>query len=238
MAIERLQSEESTVALVDLYRKRCGVNLVLLQFDDAARDLSRAVSIYAKANDVSSRSDLTDPSIIEAWLHDRSSEDPAQIASCLPRPLKDLAARIKFDLGINQTNAEYDFQLIASYVGPLTLHVDAATYASDIEVKQTERHGRGIFAKRAFKTGDLVLAEKAFALPGYFFNDRGSECSLYSIDDGTATDRAGALLFEELVQKLKHNPSLRKDFFDMDDGGYWKKHGWDIEEGSEISVDV
>jgi hypothetical protein len=69
-------------------------------------------------------------------------------------------------------------------------------------------------------------------------NDRGSECSLYSLGDGTAADRAGAMLFKELVQKLTANPSLRRSFFDLDDGGYWAEHGWDVAQEDDIPVDV
>jgi hypothetical protein len=175
---------------------------------------------------------------VRHWLHDQTTDDPLQIASKLPRSLKDLATRIKFDLGIYQSSPDYDLPTISAYVGPLSLHVDAANYISDTEVKQTSHHGRGLFAKRDFKAGDLITAEKAFALPGYFFNDRSSECSLYSLGDGTATDRAGALLFRELVQKLVANPSLRKGFFDMDDGGYWAGNGWQVPEEYDIPVDV
>jgi hypothetical protein len=221
-----------------MYRKRCGVNIVLLRFDDAADDLAQAISIYAHSDSTLQDSELGDVSTIKSWLHNHNPEDLRNIASQIPRPLKDLAARIKFDLGIYQDSAEYDLQKLSSYVGPLTLHVDAANYINDTEVKETAKHGRGLFAKRDFKAGDLVMAEKAFALRGYIVNDRGSECSLYSLGDETAADRAGALLFKELVQKLDANPSLRKTFFDMDDGGYWAKNGWTLSETDEIPVDV
>lgn len=171
-------------------------------------------------------------------MHNNSVNDPLKITLCLSRPLKDLATRVKFDIGIYQSAPNYDFQTISTSVGPLSLHVDAANYIEDTKIKMTEHHGRGLFAKKPFKAGDLIIAEKAFALPGYFFNDRGSNCSLYSLGDGTATDRAGALLYKELVQKLRHSPSLRRIFFDMDDGGYWSENGWTIEEGHEIPVDV
>jgi hypothetical protein len=61
---------------------------------------------------------------------------------------------------------------------------------------------------------------------------------LYSLGDGTATDRAGALLLKELLQKLEANPSMRKSSFDMDDGGYLAKHGWEGAEEEHIPVDV
>ncbi|KAF2831890.1 SET domain-containing protein [Ophiobolus disseminans] len=233
-----LTASSDTVAQVDIYRKRCGVNVVLLRFDDAAEDLAQAISIHALSDSAVEKFEVTTPSAVREWLHNGSKDDSLQMASILPRSLKDLAARIKFDLGLYQTSPDYDLPTISAYVGPLTLHVDAANYLSDVEIKPTSYHGRGLFAKRDFQAGDLLMAEKAFALPGYFFNDRSSDCALYSLGDGTATDRAGALLFKELVQKLTANPSLRKGFFDMDDGGYWAKNGWEVSEQDDIPVDV
>jgi hypothetical protein len=223
---------------IEMYRKRCNVNIILLRFDDAASDLAQAISFHAQMDTTSAISQLTKASTIQAWLHDPEVSDLLQIAPDLPRALKDLATRIKFDLGINQSTPSYDLAAISSYVGPLTLHVDAPNYISDTEIRQTTHHGRGLFAKQDFKVGDLLMAEKAFALPGYIFGDFNSECSLYSLGDGTATDRAGALLLKELLQKLEANPSMRRSFFDMDDGGYWAENGWEGADGEQIPVDV
>ncbi|KAJ4301243.1 hypothetical protein N0V90_003334 [Kalmusia sp. IMI 367209] len=233
-----LSANPDSVAEIDFYRKRCGVSIVLLRLDDAASDLSKAISTHARSASSLSSSELADASKVEAWLHNRSTNDPLNISSRIPRHLKELAARIKFDIGINQTTPDYDLPVISSYVGPLTLHVDAANYVCDAEVRESESHGRGLFARRAFKEGDLICAEKAFVLPGYFMQDRNSDCLLYSLGDGTAAPRPGAWLFKELVQKLRWNPSLRKEFFDLEDGGYWKKSGWEIAEDEEIPVDV
>jgi hypothetical protein len=193
-----------------------------MRLDEAAKDLANAISIHAATSPNLATSELKRPDVVEGWL----------------RSLKELAARIKFDIGISQTTPEYNFPLLSSYVGPLTLHVDAANYTCDTEVKDTASHGRGIFAKRAFEAGELICAEKAFALPGYFMQDKSSDCLLYSLGDEKAASRPGAWLFKELVQKLRWNPSLRKDFFDLDDGGYWKQNGWDLHKDEEVPVDV
>lgn len=223
---------------IDFYRKRCGVSIVLLRLDDAAKDLSMAIATHARSTPDLSSSKLVDAATVEAWLHNRSLEDPLDVSSRIPRALKELAARIKFDIGIDQKSPDYKLDVISSYVGPLTLHVDAANYICDTEVRQSESHGRGLFAKKEFKEGDLICAEKAFVLPGYFMQDRNSDCLLYSLGDGTAAPRPGAWLFKELVQKLRWNPSLRKEFFDLGDGGYWEEHGWDLSPEEEIPVDV
>ncbi|KAF2440987.1 SET domain-containing protein [Karstenula rhodostoma CBS 690.94] len=236
--LQYVSNTPDPAAEIDLYRKRCGVSIVLLRLDDAANDLSEAIATHARSTPELSSSELTNASIVKAWLRNRSTEDPLHISSRIPRPLKELAARIKFDVGINQPTPDYNLPVISAYVGPLTLHVDAANYLCDTEVQNTGSHGRGQFAKRDFKEGDLICVEKAFVLPGYFMQDRNSDCLLYSLGDGTAAPRPGAWLFKELVQKLRWNPSLRKEFFDMTDGGYWEEHGWEVAEDEEIPVDV
>ena len=226
------------VERINLYRKQCGVNMVLLRFDDAAAALAQAIATYAQSDTSLQDEEFTKTARTIEWLHNHRDKDRYDIGSRLPQSLKDLATRIKLDLGIYQSDATYKLASLSSYVGPLSLHVDAANYIVDTEIRQTQQHGRGLYAKRDFKTGDLVMAEKAFALPGYIENDRGSECSLYSLGDGTATDRAGALLYKELVQKLVANPSQRKAYFDMDDGGYWAENGWNIAGDYDVPVDV
>lgn len=233
-----LESKPNPASTIDFYRKKCGVEIVLLRLDDAAHDLALAIQTHASSTPDLSETPINDLATIKSWLYNGSTEDPLKIATKIPRSLKELAARIKFDLGLYQKTPEYNLPLISSYVGPLTLHVDAAHYVSDTEIRKTATHGRGLFAKRAFKTGELICAEKAFVLPGYFIQDRSSDCLLYNLGDGTASPRPGALLFRELVQKLSWNPSLRKEVFELDDGGYWKQHGWEVTDGEDVPVDV
>ncbi|KAF2112352.1 hypothetical protein BDV96DRAFT_649151 [Lophiotrema nucula] len=234
-----LEMHPSLTSAIDLYRKKSGVNIILLRLDDAIKDLSSAILTHFSSLPAPSSPETLNPGAIEEWLRNHSTEDPLNIATSLPKGLKELAARIKFDLGIYSDTPTYDLSLISSYVGPLTLHVDAANYTLNTEVRQSEGHGRGMFAKRDFKVGDLICAEKAFVLPGYLIQDPSSDCLLYNLGDGTAAPRPGALLFKELVTKLKYNPSLRKAFFDLDDGGYWVENGYEInEDEEEIPVDV
>lgn len=237
-AIEKLSKNPNHEQMIDLYRKRCGVNIVLMRLDDAVKDLAEAISTHAASTSLLATTELKETTTIESWLRNNSSEDPLRISENIPRALKSLAARIKFDLGVSQSTPEYDFAVMSSYVGPFTLHIDAANYTCDTEVRSTPKHGRGLFAKKAFNPGDLICVEKAFALPGYNMQDRRTECLLYSLSDETAAPRPGAWLFKELVQKLRLNPSLRKNFFELDDGGYWKEHGWEVEAGEDIPVDV
>lgn len=236
--MKALEKAPEPTAQIDLYRKRCGVNIVLLRLDDAAKDLSKAISIHARSTPDISESQLEDTSVVQSWLNNRSTEDPLDIASKIPRALKELAARVKFDLGIYQSTPDYNIPLISSYVGPLSLHVDIANYTCDTEVKKSATNGRGLFAKRSFRANEIINVEKAFVLPGFFMQDQSSDCLLYSLHDQTAAPRPGAWLFKELVQKLRWNPSLRKEFFSLDDGGYWDQCGWEIADDEDVPVDV
>ncbi|KAF2181585.1 hypothetical protein K469DRAFT_740787 [Zopfia rhizophila CBS 207.26] len=205
----------NTATAIDLHRKKCGVNIVLLRLDDAAKDLAEAISLSNSS---------FQPSAVEEWLHNGSIDDPLQISPSIPKPLLELSSRIKFDLGIYQSAPHYDLPLLTNYVGPLSLHLDAPNYICDTEIRQTANHGRGVFSKKEFKAGELIAVEKAFVLPGYFIQDRGSDCLLYNLGNETAAQRPGALLFRELVQKLRWNGSLRGQFFELDAGDYDKDY--------------
>jgi hypothetical protein len=229
----------SPESAVDLWRKKCGVDIVLLRLDDAARDLATAVSSLPGAKE--SSSSFVEASEFEKWLQNGTADDQiTNSAFTIPKALVELASRIKFDLGIFQDKPSYDFHVMVSYVGPLTLHLDCPNYISNTFVKKTAHHGRGLFARKDFKRGDLIMLEKAFVLPGYFIADRTSDCLLYNIETETASPRPGAMLFKELVQKLRHNPSCRKAFFELDGGEYGELAMTDRTSSSdaEIPVDV
>ncbi|ORY11442.1 hypothetical protein BCR34DRAFT_601385 [Clohesyomyces aquaticus] len=241
--LHHLSTHPNAPLQIDLHRKKCGVNIVLLRLDAAATDLSLAICLsFSTLPTPPSNPALTDPATIASWLHSQSTTDPLNLSSQLPPALRALAARIKFDLGLYQSTPTYNLPLLSSYVGPLSLHLDAATYISDVEVRDSGAgHGRGTFAKRAFTMGECVVVEKAFVLPGYFIADRGSDCLLYNLGNGTAAPRPGALLFRELVQKLSWNSSLRREFFKCDDGGYEGEVGvgrGEVEVEDEWAVDV
>jgi hypothetical protein len=223
---------------VALFRKLCVINVVLSRVDDAVRNLSKAVSLHLQFHYALPSTEGSPPQAFNAWMHSPDVQVPSQIDSLLPQSLKDLTYRIKSKLATSQVNPDYNLSKISRSIGSSTLHVDAASYTSNTTVQHTQHHGRGLFAKRALRMGELIMAEKAFALPGYPFDDHNSQCSLYSLGDGTTSDRAGALLFKELVHKLNHNSSVRSAFFVLDDGGYWEENGWVIEDDENIPVDV
>jgi hypothetical protein len=97
---------------IEVYRKRCNVNIILLRFDDAASDIAQAISFHAQMVTTPETAQRKSCSATQAWPHDLEVTDLLQAAPDLPRPLKDLATRIKFDLGIHQTTLNYDLVAI------------------------------------------------------------------------------------------------------------------------------
>lgn len=244
-ALKELDHHSDRSVAIDIYRKRCGTNIILLRIEDAIEDLAYAIHLFLHSP--STREEFypaTEKSAIVNWLNKRELDDihddnvEKRWSKRLSKGLMQLAMRIKWDLGMRQPTASYDLKQMAGSISPMSLHIDAPNYIADTEIRFTESHGRGLFAKRDFEAGELVVVEKAYVMPGYFIQDKSSECNLYCVENGVASQRAGALLFKELVQKLRWNRTLRKEFFELEDGGYWEKNGWKLGEGEEIPVDV
>lgn len=76
-------------------------------------------------------------------------------------------------------------------LSPTNVHIDAGSFLSNTRVADSGHHGRGLFAARALKAGDLVYVEKATLMPNQY--------------DPT---RASAALYTLMVRQLCDNPSL------------------------------
>lgn len=108
--------------------------------------------------------------------------------------------------------------------------VEAGTYIGPVEVRQTQKHGKGLFTTKAVKAGDLLLCEKASALAT---PERNWRCKIFYPDTdeayykylfNTETDKAvfgtQADLVEIIAQKVLRNPSLLPGIIELDHGSY------------------
>jgi hypothetical protein len=68
-----------------------------------------------------------------------------------------------------QSTGGYDFLGLQQQVLQGRPEIDCATYTEPVAVQPSEGRGRGLFAAKAVKAGDLVLAEKAFVYSGHKF---------------------------------------------------------------------
>ena len=112
--------------------------------------------------------------------------------------------------------------------------VDLASYFGPIEPRETQAWGRGLFATKPVKAGELLLCEKALSV---VLSDRApqSGCFIVGHQETTlTTDITGFALRTDIVQKLEKNRTFRASFNKLYDGGY-REH---LAKGSARYVDA
>ena len=120
-----------------------------------------------------------------------------------------------------ETSGQYDFTAMSKSASKKQNRLDRADFTSCTTVKDAgEGRGKGLFASRNFKPGDLVMCEKGFSVA--FDSDPGVSSNYTILDSKTekrASDTTASLLFQ-LTNKLAHSPATADRFFDLHDAGY------------------
>ena len=120
-----------------------------------------------------------------------------------------------------ETAGEYDFAAMSKAASKKHNRLDRADFTSLTTVKNAgEGRGRGLFAGKNFKSGDLVMCEKGFSVS--FDSDPGASSKYTILDSKTekrASDTTASLLFQ-LTDKLAHSPATAERFFDLHDASY------------------
>lgn len=122
---------------------------------------------------------------------------------------------------VKESQGEYDFTSMSKQTSKKTNRLDRADFTSKTKVKSAgEGRGRGLFAAKDFKSGELIMCEKALSVS--FDSDPGSMKNYTILDSSTqkgASDTTAGLLYQ-LTDKLTNSPSTAERFFDLDDGGF------------------
>jgi hypothetical protein len=101
--------------------------------------------------------------------------------------------------------------------------ITCATFSTPVEVRDSPGRGRGLFATRNVKAGEMLLCEKAFA---YRFadpestNPTDSTHFLMQVGSKVAYMGSQTQLIVDIVQKLQHNPVSSRAFLDLHPGDY------------------
>jgi hypothetical protein len=106
-----------------------------------------------------------------------------------------------------QADGIYDFPALAESVGSKNINMDQADFLRNTEVRDSPHHGRGLFAARDIKAGEIIFVEKATCLPDEFNPEHNS-----------------AALFGVLLEQCCKNPSIHTKVLDMY-GGAYKRSG-------------
>lgn len=222
-----LQLSESTDEMTrDLLRNRALANLYLGRYEEAEAD-ARA-SIIESTETIDSRGkSLNKKALYRAGralyeLRKFQEADEAFLGALELTPDDRDAMREHDRCSLRlqeQTCGKYDFKKMSKAAAKAS-RLDHADFTCNTAVRTAGNRGRGLFAAKDIKAGDLILCEKAFQA---VFR---SECKVY-LTTNINTERGhigcGADLLFRTIEKLRCNPSAASRFLDLYDGGYQPK---------------
>ncbi|TKA40959.1 hypothetical protein B0A54_07871 [Friedmanniomyces endolithicus] len=218
----------------DLYRNRANANLLLQRHEAALVDADAAVIPLELGAEVldEATAKLNGKAYYRAGraayaLRDfaRAAEYFRKVERCsasgdgdAEREGKRTACRLE-----EQKTGRYDFAAMSKAVSATRNNrLDHADFTVRVKNGDAGSRGRGLFAVKALKMGDLVLCEKAFGL--VFASENAKEVyTMVNLNTNRASMGAHATLLFDLVQKLSHNPEQARVYFDLHDGGYTPK---------------
>ncbi|KAI7721533.1 hypothetical protein KC353_g1276 [Hortaea werneckii] len=198
-------SEPDDKVRYDLYRNRALVNILLKRYDRALKDAKHSIicqdeKLYQSVEDPRRASDA------KAWY--RAGRAAYELGFWIDarkyferaRALSEKAEREDAERQLERTGARiaevdaaaYNFEAMSKSANNLRNRLDHASHIKHVEKGDAGDCGGGLFAKKDFKPGDLILIA------------RGIQTSL----------------LYNTVQKLMHNSNEANRFFDLYDGGY------------------
>ncbi|KAI7541229.1 hypothetical protein KC331_g8702 [Hortaea werneckii] len=225
-------SENDDKVRCDLFRNRALVNMSLKRYDRALKDAKHSIicqdeKLYQSAEDPRKASDA------KAWY--RAGRAAYELGFWIDarkyferaRALSEKAEREDAERQLERTStriaefdtAAYNYEAMSKSASNLRNRLDHASHIKHVEKDDAGDCGRGLFARKDFEPGDLILCEKAFSTA--HSSEEGSKTVAFynpnarSIATGTQTS-----LLYNTVQKLMHNSSEANRFFDLYDGGY------------------
>lgn len=116
-----------------------------------------------------------------------------------------------------QEHGKYDFLAVSNTVSTKHNRLNHASFLANVELRDRPGKGRGVFATKDLKAGDLVICEKAF-LVTFFSDDVAEVYTLLDLNTNTGVMGTQATLLFGLTQKLLHNPTAATAFCDLYDG--------------------
>jgi hypothetical protein len=203
----------------DLFRNRSQVRLKLGQYEGAITDAITSLSDQATDK-------LKELDVKAYWRANQAAYalKKYEVAATYCRKMLDLQedhpdgpqllSKIEMRLS-EQTSGTYGITSIQDNVSRQHPRVDAADYLSNTEVKASgPDRGRGLFATKNLKAGDLILAETAFA--STWDNERTHVVATKWNARFPKDFHTGLIgLWKVALQRVQNNPILGHDLLDL-----------------------
>ncbi|KAG0133126.1 hypothetical protein HOY82DRAFT_517586 [Tuber indicum] len=126
-----------------------------------------------------------------------------------------------------QRTGKYEFLKMRNQVkewGEKRGKLDCAEYVGPVRVGKAGGKGRGLFATRDVKFGELLLCSKAFKVCHKEAANARLEI-LFNLKARKGQAGTHSQLVQELIQELYHNPKKAKRFYDLHSGDYKRVRG-------------
>jgi tetratricopeptide (TPR) repeat protein len=207
--------KENDMMEKDLFRNRAHVNLLLSRFDAAKSDaLSSITSSQSQKHE-----ELDGKAFLRAGLASYSLgnfreakkyfEEHARLMGGdwdkeARARIRKIACRIR-----EEETGIYDFKKLKASLllsnSASGARIDAASFLQNVRIGQSSGRGRGLFATRDLKPGDVIMVEKAFCV---VFGQEENALSAMTFDVRDEMVRVfPAGLCKAVVRKLNDNPS-------------------------------
>lgn len=208
----------------DIRRNRAHVNLLLQRYDEAKADALASLTkggseeqqsldskAYFRAG--SAAYALAEYEDAKGYFEeqDRLQPDNKTAKINVQRSSKRMEEREK---------GNHDMNKVVASLARTQGKPDVASYDGQTKVKKSPGAGRGLFAARDFKAGELIMCEKAFCIVSS--KDKAAAVTALTVDlDEDFTIRVfPAGLHRAVVQKLLDNPSQAAKVLALDSGAY------------------
>ena len=113
--------------------------------------------------------------------------------------------------------------------------LDHASSTCNTVVRDTAGRGRGLFATRDIKAGELVLCEKAFCV-AFETDEKTNRSVVLNFNLDSISIGSHATLVVRLVQKMLYNPLQAASFLQLYDGGYTPKSGHVVDDITAVDA--
>lgn len=226
-ALQTSKDDDAALRSIVL-RNRAIVNLHLQRYESAAADAQESLTTGEALDEKTTKSNATAhfragraeyqlDNLAEAKEHFKQVLQLTPKDADAERELARTELRLK-----EQQSGDYDFKAMSRAVSPKHSRLDHASFFSRVEVRQSSKHGNGLFATQDIEAGDIIICEKALAT-AFDSDSNVRQHLIHNLNTGSTVTGPQIILQANLMQRMLHNRSLAQRFLKCYDGGYEPK---------------